>query len=109
LNNDLLEQIQPVAKQLGLSVTALSIKDITFPGELKKMFAEVVRAQQEGVAALERARGEAASLRSLANTSKMLENNPSLMNLRLLQAFSVNPQNTLVLEVKADKAVSTQG
>ena len=36
-------------------------------------------------AALERARGEHAALRALANAARMLKGNPELMNLRLLQ------------------------
>ncbi len=56
--------------------------------ELKKSFSEVVRARQEGQAALERARGETAALRNLANAARMLENNPALQNLRWLQAVS---------------------
>jgi regulator of protease activity HflC (stomatin/prohibitin superfamily) len=67
------------------------------PGALKEMFAQVAKAKQEGQAALERARGEAASLRSLANAAKMLETNPKLMNLRLLQTISESGGNTFVV------------
>ena len=42
------------------------MRDLTFPGELKKIFAQVVKARQEGLAALEKARGETAALRNLA-------------------------------------------
>jgi regulator of protease activity HflC (stomatin/prohibitin superfamily) len=41
---------------LGLRLHVVEVKDVMFPGELKKIFAEVVRAQKEGQAALERAR-----------------------------------------------------
>ncbi len=55
--------------------------------------------KQEGQAALERARGESAALRNLANASRLLEGNPALMNLRLLQSLSAaqGAGNTLVL------------
>ena len=43
---------------------------------------------KEGQAALERARGETAALRNLANAARMLENNPALQNLRWLQTIS---------------------
>jgi regulator of protease activity HflC (stomatin/prohibitin superfamily) len=58
-----------------------------FPGDLKKVFAEVLKAKQEGQAALERARGESASLRNLANAARLLESNPALQNLRLIQTI----------------------
>ncbi len=83
--------------KLGVTVKTASIKDITFPGELKRIFAEVVRAQKAGLAALERARGESASLRHLANAAKLLESNPGLMQLRMLQTIGEGTGNTVVL------------
>jgi hypothetical protein len=61
----------------------------------------VVAAKQEGRAALERARGESAALRNLANAARVLEGNPALMNLRLMHSLSAakNAGNTLVLGV----------
>jgi hypothetical protein len=70
-----------------------------FPGELKKIFAQAVKAQKEGLAQLERARGETAALRSLANAARMIEQNPALLQLRLLQAVGENSGNTFVLGV----------
>jgi hypothetical protein len=50
---------------------------------------------------LERARGETAALRNLANAARMLEGNPALQNLRLLQSLNAvqNSGNTLILGV----------
>jgi regulator of protease activity HflC (stomatin/prohibitin superfamily) len=84
-------------KEIGLNLIDVNVKDIMSPGALKEMFAQVAKAKQEGQAALERARGEAASLRSLANAAKMLETNPKLMNLRLLQTISESGGNTFVV------------
>jgi hypothetical protein len=52
-----------------------------FPAELKRAFGEVLKAKQEGQAALERARGESAALRNLANAARVLEGNPALSQL----------------------------
>ena len=73
------------------------------PADLKRAFCDVVKAKQEGQAALERARGESASLRNLANVARVLEANPALMNLRMLQslASAQNAGNTLVLGMLA--------
>ena len=68
-----------------------------FPGEMKKAFAQVVKAQKEGQAVLEKARGETAALRSLANAARMIDDNPNLLQLRALQAFADSGGNTLVL------------
>jgi regulator of protease activity HflC (stomatin/prohibitin superfamily) len=56
-----------------------------------------VKAQKEGQAALERARGETAALRNLANAARIMDDNPNLLQLRALQALSDSPSNTLVL------------
>jgi hypothetical protein len=74
-----------------------AIRDLTFPGELKKIFTQVVNARQEGLAALEKARGETAALRNLANAAQMIERNPNLMQLRLLQVLAQQPGNIIVL------------
>lgn len=72
----------------GCTITQILITAVTLPPELRRLYAEVERARLEGQAALERARGEQAALRSLANAARMLKGNPELMNLRLLQALS---------------------
>jgi len=84
----LLARVQPEAAKIGINVLAVEVKDVIFPAELKRAFADVLKAKQEGQAALERARGESASLRNLANAARVLEGNPALMNLRLMQSLS---------------------
>ena len=97
ISKRLLEMTEARARELGLRLIAVSIKDIMFPGKLKEMFAQVVSARKEGLAALEKARGETAALRNLANAAQMMESNPSLMQLRLLQAVGASSGNTLLL------------
>ena len=95
LNQKLMELTSVKVPELGLKIHSIGIKDIMFPGELKKIFTKVVEAQKEGLAALERARGETAALRNLANTTKILEGNPALLQLRALQSAG----NTIVFGV----------
>jgi regulator of protease activity HflC (stomatin/prohibitin superfamily) len=97
LAGTLMEKAAPKAEAMGLKLTSANIKDIMFPGALKDIFAQVVKARQEGLANLEKARGETAALRNLANAAKMMETNPGLMQLRLLQAFGESSGNTMVL------------
>lgn len=97
----LLARVQAPALGIGVSVLAVEVKDAMFPAELKRAFAEVLKAKHEGQAALERARGETAALRHLANAARVLEDNPALMNLRLMQSLGAaqNGGSTLVLGV----------
>src|SRR5438128_8953805 len=99
IGSQLLARVQPEAAKIGINVFAVEVKDVMFPADLKRAFAEVLKAKQEGQAALERAQGESDSLRNLANAARVLEGNPALMNLRLMQSLSTAQHggSTLVL------------
>ncbi len=81
----------------SLWLTTAGIVLLTLPGDLKRIFAQVVKARQEGLAALERARGETAALRNLANAAQMVQRNPQLLQLRLLQVAGQQTGTTLVI------------
>lgn len=85
------------ADELGLAVERLEIKDVILPGELKKAQAQVLVARAQGLAALERARGETAALRSLANAARIAADNPALLQLRLLQQLEGSAGHTVVI------------
>lgn len=97
----LMARVKAGAEKLGVSVLAVEVKDVIFPADLKRAFSDVLKAKQEGQAALERARGETAALRNLANAARVLEGNPALMNLRLMQSLATaqSAGHTLVLGV----------
>jgi regulator of protease activity HflC (stomatin/prohibitin superfamily) len=85
LGPDLLAEVQAVAARVGMTVDEVAIRDVMLPGELRRAYAETVLAREQGRAELERARAEAATLRSLANTARLLEEHPALLRLRTLQ------------------------
>jgi regulator of protease activity HflC (stomatin/prohibitin superfamily) len=105
----ILAQSQAVAERLGVVLEQVAVRDLTFPGELKKLFTQVVKARQEGLAALERARGETAALRNLANAAAMVERSPQLLQLRLLQVAGQQPGTTLVLGVPGNVPFPVRG
>src|SRR5690606_35495398 len=59
--------LKPRLAELGYELIAADIRYPMLTTETKKAFADVFRARKEGEAALERARGETAALRNLAN------------------------------------------
>jgi regulator of protease activity HflC (stomatin/prohibitin superfamily) len=83
------------SKDLGLSITSVAVRDIMLPANLKKAYAGVLEAQKNAQVNLEKARGEQAVLRSLANSSKLYAENPSLLQARVIQALSTG-KNTIV-------------
>lgn len=81
-----LAPIREAAVAFGAEVSDFEVRDITLPQELRQAYAATALAKAEGAAKLERARGEAAAVRSLANTAQVLEAHPSLLQLRALEA-----------------------
>ncbi len=81
----------------GASIERVLLTSVNLPPETRKMFTEVERAKLEGQAALERARGEQASLRVLANAARLVSDNPALANLRLLQAIESSKGATTIV------------
>ncbi|MHC4117284.1 MAG: slipin family protein [Planctomycetota bacterium] len=103
ISKRLMEMTEDKVGHFGLKLLSVDVKDIMLPGKLKDIFAQVVNARQEGLAALERARGETAALRNLANAAKMIDTNPNLMQLRLVQTLGESSGNTLLLEMPAQE------
>lgn len=85
------------AEPLGVTVSSLALRDLVVPGEQRALLAQVVNAQLAGRAALERARAETAAVRSLANAASMMNDNPALYQLRLLQEMSNTKGNTFIV------------
>ena len=102
IGGTLLEKTTEKVSELGLTLLSADIKDIMFPGDLKNIFAQIVNARNEGLASLERARGESAALRNLANAAKLLENNPTLLQLRILHTLESKSGNTIILSTSPD-------
>jgi regulator of protease activity HflC (stomatin/prohibitin superfamily) len=105
----LLQQLQTQAKpalaELGLELNELALKDIMLPGDLKRAYAQVLKVQKEAQATLEKARGEQAALRCLANAARMLDKNPSLLNLRLIQSMeNAQARPTIIFHASGESA-----
>jgi hypothetical protein len=62
---------------------------------------KAIKAKKEGLAALEKARGETAALRNLANAAQIVQKNPALLQLRALQSSG----NTVVLSMPFEGGV----
>ncbi len=77
---------------LGAEVLEFAVRDVTLSAELRHAFAETALAREQGRAKLERARADAAALRSLANVAQVLEAHPALLQLRTLEAAASGGQ-----------------
>lgn len=80
-------QVQERVAEYGLHVSGIGVKDIILPGEMKTLLNQVVEAEKQAQANLIRRREETAATRSLHNTAKMLEQSPTLLRLKELEAL----------------------
>jgi regulator of protease activity HflC (stomatin/prohibitin superfamily) len=71
----------------GVRVSAIALKDIILPGDIRDILNQVVTAEKQAQANLIRRREETAATRSLLNTAKLMEENPLLVRLKELEAL----------------------
>jgi regulator of protease activity HflC (stomatin/prohibitin superfamily) len=94
-----MERVASKLARLGIELLSVDVRDVMVPGDLKRVFAGVVAARKEGEATLERVRSETAALRNLANAGRMVEENPGLLQLRMLQHLGASSGNTVMLSM----------
>lgn len=95
--------IEPELERLGFALVRVRLLDVIVRGEIKRAYGDVVVARAEARAKLERARGESAALRNLANAARLLKENDGLYQLRLLetaQTAATASSNSLVLGLR---------
>ncbi|MBL8910274.1 MAG: slipin family protein [Archangium sp.] len=87
LVNGMLPSVRERAEGLGLELIDLGVKDVVLPGEMKELLNKVIQAQKEAEANVIQRREETAATRSLAQTAKVLAENPLLIRLKELEAY----------------------
>ena len=75
------------AEALGLELVELGLKDIVLPGDMRDLLNKVISAQKQAEANVIMRREETAATRSLAQTAKVLQENPLLIRLKELEAW----------------------
>ena len=84
-------QLQPTVAQralaVGLELLDLGVKDLILPGEMKALLNRVIEAQKEAEANVILRREETAATRSMAQTAKVLAENPLVVRLKELEAY----------------------
>jgi len=97
------ENVLRRAKDLGLKIASVGIRDVILPGEMKDLMNRVTEAKKVAEANLISRREETAAMRSQANTAKLLADNPVLMRLReleVLEKIAANGKLNIVLGEK---------
>jgi regulator of protease activity HflC (stomatin/prohibitin superfamily) len=91
-NKGLIDQVvaEHIARRVqgfGLEVESVGVKDIILPGEMKTILAKVVEAEKAALANVIRRREETSATRSLLNTARVMEDNPTALRLKELETL----------------------
>ncbi|OCQ21553.1 stomatin/prohibitin-family membrane protease subunit [Pseudoalteromonas luteoviolacea] len=87
INETVKELVSEQLAEIGVQLISVGMKDIILPGEMRAILNQVVEAQKAAEANVIKRREETAATRSLHNTAKVMENNPTLMRLKELEAL----------------------
>lgn len=87
LADRLAERMAPRLAGWGVELCAIDLKDLILPGEMKTILNQVIEAEKRAAANVVLRREEVAATRSLANTAKLLEQNPTLLRLKELESM----------------------
>ncbi|EIJ44328.1 membrane protease subunit, stomatin/prohibitin [Beggiatoa alba B18LD] len=87
IDEQVFAHIQTKTTDLGIVVHSVGVKDIILPGDMKTILSKVVEAEKVAQANLIRRREETAATRSLLNTAKVMEDNPTALRLKELETL----------------------
>lgn len=80
-------QVLPRAEAFGVRVHRVGVKDVILPGEMKALLNKVIEAEKAAAANVILRREDAAATRNMANTAKVIAENPVLMRLKELETM----------------------
>ncbi len=80
-------QVQPRAEAFGLRLHRAGVKDVILPGEMKTLLNKVIEAEKAAAANVILRREDAAATRNMAQTAKVIAENPVLMRLKELETM----------------------
>lgn len=81
------EKVRTDMAAIGVEVSAIELKDVILPGEMRDILNQVVAAEKQAEANVIRRREETNATRSLLNTAKVMAENPVMLRLKELEAL----------------------
>ena len=79
------ELVHKKVAPFGMNVRSVGVKDVILPGDMKDILNQVVEAEKVAQANVIKRREETAATRSLLNTARLMDDNPTLMRLKELE------------------------
>lgn len=102
INTEVQEILEVRVEQWGVNITAVEIKDISLPAEMKRAMARQAEAERERRAKIIMSEGELQAAQRLAEAARLMSADPAALQLRLYQTMvevASQPNMTIVLPV----------
>jgi hypothetical protein len=102
INSEVAEILEARVEQWGVNITAVEIKDISLPAEMKRAMARQAEAERERRAKIIMSDGELQAAHRLAEAARLMASDPGALQLRLYQTMvevAAQPNMTIVLPV----------
>jgi regulator of protease activity HflC (stomatin/prohibitin superfamily) len=87
LDREIQAAVRQKIEQHGIRLASVGVKDVILPGEMKEILNRVVEAEKVAQANLIKRREETAATRSLLNTARLMDENPTLLRLKELETL----------------------
>jgi regulator of protease activity HflC (stomatin/prohibitin superfamily) len=87
LDREIGQAVRAKVEEHGLALRSVGVKDVILPGEMKTILNQVVEAEKVAQANLIRRREETAATRSLLNTARLMDENPTLLRMKELETL----------------------
>ena len=102
ISSTICEIVDKSSDDWGVKVHDVELKDVSLPGEMKRVIAKVAEAEREKQAVITKAAGELEASKNLAEAATTLSQSPGALHLRTLATIndvSSDQSNTIIFAV----------
>lgn len=96
----------------GIKVENVELKDVSLPGEMKRVIARIAEAEREKQAVITKAQGEVEASENLAKAASIMSSSPGALHLRTLATLndlSSDQSNTIIFAVPIETLRAIEG
>ena len=112
ISTTICEIVDKATDEWGIKVQNVELKDVSLPGEMKRVIAKVAEAEREKQAVITKAEGELEASKNLAEAAQTLSNAPGALHLRTLSTIndvSSDQSNTIIFALPIEVLRAFEG
>lgn len=112
ISTTICEIVDKATDEWGIKVIDVELKDVSLPGEMKRVIAKVAEAEREKQAVITKASGELEASKNLAEAAEKLSKAPGALHLRTLATIndvSSDQSNTIIFAVPLEVLRAFEG